>query len=120
MPTTPFAPDPQNEKSVSSAYIAYARRRLLEEYYPRIEKCFDLLSDDDIWWRAHETDNSIGNLILHLSGNIRQWIVGGLGGAPGGRDRDKEFSERDKIPKGELLALFRGVLEEADATLAAF
>ena len=102
---------------IAVEYIAYCRRRLLEEYLPKIRKCVDELSDEDIWWRAHETDNSIGNLILHLSGNIRQWIVSGIGGVPTVRDRPKEFAERGPIPRSELLKKFEDTLHEADGVL---
>ena len=105
---------------VGKELVAYARRRLLEEYFPRIQRCFDELSNDDIWWRAHETDNSIGNLILHLNGNIRQWIISGLGGANDVRERPKEFSERRPMPKAQLLKEFEGTLHEADRVLEQF
>jgi len=98
-------------------FIAYSRRRLLNEYLPRIKRCFDELSEDDIWWRAHETDNSIGNLILHLNGNIRQWIIGGLGGSTDARNRPAEFAERGRIPKEELLSMFERTLMESDTVL---
>ena len=106
--------------AVGSEYIAYCRRRLLNEYLPKIQRCFDELSDDDIWWRTHETDNSIGNLILHLNGNIRQWIISGIGGAADIRNRPLEFSERSHIPKAELLKRFEETLYEADKTLEHF
>lgn len=106
--------------NIGSAYIAYCRRRLLKEYLPKIQRCVHELSEDDIWWRAHETDNSIGNLLLHLSGNIRQWIIAGLGGVQDVRDRTKEFAERTHIPKAELLLMFEETLIEADRVLEQF
>jgi len=116
--------DPEETKTHSSDaganYIAYCRRRLLKEYFPRVQACFETLGEEDIWWRAHETDNSIGNLILHLCGNIRQWIVGGIGEAPDARDRPREFSERGPIPKTELLKRFETTLNEADRVLGQF
>jgi uncharacterized damage-inducible protein DinB len=105
---------------VGKEYILYSRRRLLKEYLPRIEQCLNTLTDDDVWWRAHETDNSIGNLILHLSGNVRQWIVSGIGGAEDKRDRPKEFAEREHISKAELLKRLYITLTEADRVLAEF
>jgi len=105
---------------VGAAYISYCRRRLISEYLPKIRRCLDQLSEEDVWWRAHETDNSIGNLILHLSGNVRQWIISGIGGKPDVRERAKEFSERDKIPKSDLIRIFELALREADEVLARF
>ena len=105
---------------LGNAFIAEARKHLCDEYPRKLRQCIDLLSDEDVWWRTHETDNSIGNLILHLTGNVRQWIVSGIGGAEDKRDRPKEFSERRIIPKAEILAGLEGVLNEADVALQAF
>ena len=106
--------------NIGNEFVTTCRRHLLEEYFPKIKKCFDELTEDDIWWRAHETDNSIGNLILHLSGNIRQWIITGIGGAPDVRNRPLEFSEREHIPKSELMKKFEDTLREADRVLEHF
>lgn len=106
--------------TVGTELIRYCRERLMTEYYPRIERCVNELSQDDIWWRAHESDNSIGNLLLHLRGNIGQWIVTGLGGAPDQRQRDREFSERSNVPKADLLKAFKDTLDAADKVLSEF
>jgi uncharacterized damage-inducible protein DinB len=105
---------------IGTEYIGYCRRRLLHEYLPKITRCVEELSDDDIWWRSHETDNSIGNLILHLSGNVRQWIVSGIGGAADSRNRPAEFAERAHISKTELLHTLERALRDADDALARF
>ncbi len=97
-----------------------ARQFLLRDYLPKIERCLEQLSDAQIWWRANEESNSIGNLLLHLSGNVRQWIVCGLGGRVDRRQRDSEFAQRDEIPRHELLSLVRETLSEADQVLAEF
>ena len=70
----------------------------------RIVACLRLLSDEEIWWRPNAASNSAGNLVLHLSGNMRQWIVSGLGGAPDLRLRDAEFSEKGPLPRSVLVA----------------
>ena len=102
------------------SFIASARAYFAEDYLPKIERSLDLLTDEQIWWRANPQSNSIGNLLLHLSGNVRQWIVCGIGGAADHRDRDAEFAQRDTIPRGELLAHLKQTLREADAALAKF
>jgi hypothetical protein len=84
----------------------------------RIEHCLGQLSDEQVWWRSRPTLNSIGNLILHLCGNVRQWIVAGLGGAPDARNRPAEFSERGPIPRDELLRRLGAVVDKARAELA--
>jgi len=104
----------------ANGFIAHSRRFLSADYLPKIERCLEVLSDDDVWWRANEGSNSIGNLLLHLSGNVRQWIVVGLGGAVDERDRDAEFAQRDLISRDELLTRLRETLREADQTLTNF
>src|SRR5882762_89961 len=105
---------------IGQSFIAGARAYFTDDYLPKIERCLELLSDEQIWWRANSQSNSIGNLLLHLSGNVRQWIVCGLGGAPDERDRDSEFAQRDTIPRDELLAKLKQTLSEADQALAKF
>lgn len=99
-------------------FITISRSLLGQEYLPKIERCLDQLSDSQIWWRTHEEGNSIGNLMLHLSGNARQWIAGGVGGASDHRVRQEEFDRREAIPRAELLDLLRATLAEADGVLA--
>ena len=79
---------------VAHAFIAQSRRFLSDDYLPKIERCLEQLSDEQVWWRANDKSNSIGNLILHISGNARQWIVSGLGGEQDNRRRDDEFAEQ--------------------------
>jgi len=105
---------------VGQSFIAGARASFAEDYLPKIERCLELLRDEQIWWRANPQSNSIGNLLLHLSGNVRQWIVCGVGGARDERDRDSEFAQRDMLPRDELLARLKQTLSEADAALAKF
>ena len=101
----------------SQAFIAHASQFLLGDYLPKIERCLEKLTDEQIWWRANEESNSIGNLILHLCGNARQWIICGVGDAPDNRDRDSEFAQRETIPRDELVALLRSTLTEVPTTL---
>ena len=103
---------------IGQAFIARAQHHLGEDYLPKIERCLGLLSDQQIWWRANEQSNSIGNLLLHLNGNVRQWIVCGLGDATDSRNRDSEFAQRGEIPRAELLDRLQRTVTEAVATLA--
>ncbi len=82
-----------------------------------IKHCVAQLSDEQVWWRPTDNMNSIGNLILHLSGNVRQWIVAGIGGAPDDRQRPREFSERGPIARAELLRRLDDVIAEARRAL---
>lgn len=83
----------------------------------KIEHCLAQLDDEQTWWRSRESGNSIGNLLLHLGGNLTQWIVAAVGGAEDARDRPREFSERGPIPKQQLLTRFGAVIEQAASTL---
>jgi uncharacterized damage-inducible protein DinB len=101
-------------------FIARSRYHLVEDFLPKIERCLEPLTDDQIWWRPNEQSNSIGNLVLHLCGNARQWIVGGVGGAADSRNRDAEFAQRDVVARGELQALLKKTLSDVDDTLGAY
>ena len=79
------------------------KRRLLEESTPRIRKCLESLTDEQIWWRPNDESNSIGNLVLHLSGNVRQWIIAGVAGQVDVRKRQEEFDAKGSMPREELL-----------------
>jgi uncharacterized damage-inducible protein DinB len=108
------------ETDVSQAFIQKARDLLREEYLPKIERCIERLADEQVWWRPNPETNSIGNLLLHLSGNARQWIVSGLGGATDERQRQTEFDERKVIPREELLRILRTATADVDNVLAGF
>lgn len=102
----------------AQTFLSESRRLLTSDYLPKIERCLAELGDEDVWWRPNEASNSIGNLLLHLCGNVRQWIVGGVGGREVERDRQREFDEREHLPAGELLKRIKSVVAEADAVLA--
>ena len=85
----------------------------LNKYLPRIVNCLELLSEEDIWWRPNAASNAAGNIVLHLCGNVRQWIISGLGRNRDVRERDKEFAERGPIPREALITRLKGTVEEA-------
>ena len=101
-----------------AAFLAQSREYLTRHYLPKIGAAIELLSEADLWWRPNPASNSIGNLMLHLAGNIRQWIVSGVGGAPDERNRAEEFARREPIDRDELLALLTEAVLEADAVIA--
>jgi uncharacterized damage-inducible protein DinB len=107
------------------AFIEEARRLLREDYLPKIERCLEQLDDAQLWWRPNEQSNSVANLLLHLAGNARQWIVCGVGGGVDDRARDAEFAAGkggqggEGRPGGaELIERLRATLREADEVLA--
>lgn len=103
---------------VSTMFLKQSMDFLLKGYLPRIEQCFAALREEDIWWRENEASNSIGNLVLHLSGNLQQWIVSGVGGKPDTRTRQTEFDTREGLAGSELIARLKSVVEEAVDILA--
>lgn len=92
--------------------------RLLEvDFLPRLRSCVESLSEQELWWRPNQNCNSVGNLLLHLEGNVRQWVIAGVGGAPDERQRDREFSSREGQSAGQLLSQLEETLSEACATI---
>ena len=89
---------------------------LMTEY---LVTCIKRLSDEQIWRRQGAHENAAGNLVLHLCGNARQWIMHGVGGAEDVRVRDKEFSADGGMSGAELIALFEATMEEAKQVIAA-
>lgn len=83
-----------------------------------IRHCVGQLNTDQLWWRPAEEMNSIANLLLHLAGNLRQWIVAGIGGAADTRERWKEFEQRDVIPTGELMTQLAFAVDDSKDALA--
>jgi uncharacterized damage-inducible protein DinB len=93
------------------------KRRVFIESYPRIFKCVDLLSDDQLWHRPNANTNSVANLILHLHGNMRQWMMTTFNGNEDIRKRSEEFEIEKRIPKKELISLLLDLKEELEEIL---
>jgi hypothetical protein len=81
--------------------------------FQRIEHCVAQLSDDQLWSRPRPEMNSIANLMLHLSGNVGQWVIAAIENAPPTRNRPAEFAERGPIPRDHLLQTLRGAVDRA-------
>lgn len=91
---------------------------LINHYLPKIERCLERLTDQQVWWRPTSQSNSIGNLILHLCGNARQWILSGVQVRPDERARDLEFAQTEIIPKQELLKALQATVGEIEKVLS--
>lgn len=87
---------------ITRLFLSSSAQVIAGQFWTRICTCLDSLTDDQVWWRPNESSNSIGNLLLHLNGNLRQWILSGLGGEQDARDRDSEFNERGPVPVAVL------------------
>ena len=103
---------------MTEQFLNASRDYLLDQYLPRIRLCCQSLTEADIWWRPVEESNSIGNLILHIEGNARQWLIGGVGQRTNRRDRDGEFAARGGHTRDELLAHITSTFREIDDVLA--
>ena len=97
-------------------FLGYSVEKL-RQLESRILDCLDRLSWDQVWWRGAEENNSVGNLVLHLSGNVRQWIISSVGGRPDTRNRDAEFAARGSVDILELRTTLRETVDEAVAVI---
>ncbi|MBN9119674.1 MAG: DUF1572 family protein [Planctomycetes bacterium] len=91
----------------------------LDAALSRIAHCVGQLSEEQVWWRPPQGMNAVGNLLLHLTGNVKQTIADNLTGTPDTRDRPAEFAARDPFPKAELLRRLTEVVRQAKAAFAA-
>ena len=102
--------------TAESIFLEHAAKKL-DTYCGRIVTCIGKLTPDQIWMRGAENQNAVGNLVLHLNGNVRQWILSGVGGEPDYRVRDSEFSARGGIAPAQLTALLQGTVNQAAALI---
>jgi uncharacterized damage-inducible protein DinB len=102
--------------TVERLFIEFSINKL-EQLHSRIKDCLNKLGEDEIWARGAENENAIGNLVLHLTGNVRQWIVAGVGGETDTRLRDQEFNARGDTHKQELIDRLEATLAQAKAVL---
>jgi uncharacterized damage-inducible protein DinB len=103
---------------VSSLFIEKARYLLGTEYRTKLRKAIEALPAEDLWWRANPESNSVGNLLLHMAGNLRQWVVSGVGGAEDKRFRAGEFEADGGQSVQEVWAVVESALSDADRVLA--
>jgi uncharacterized damage-inducible protein DinB len=99
-------------QALDRIFLDYSHRELVQ-LCGRIEDCLSRLTAEQVWARGSENENAIGNLVLHLSGNVRQWITAGVGGKPDIRVRDREFSARGDVEPGALAERLKGTVDEA-------
>jgi len=106
------------ESGVVGLFLELSRTRLIDDDWPRLRSCVESLTPEQVWWRPNEASNSIGNLLLHLNGNVRQWLVSSFNHEEDARDRPAEFAERQMIPPATLLAKLDATMREASAVLS--
>jgi uncharacterized damage-inducible protein DinB len=106
------------DQQVATVFLDVSCRRVgqMTEY---LVACLNKLSDEQVWRRGGAHENTVGNLVLHLCGNARQWVISGVGGAEDVRVRDKEFSADGEMSGAELITLFETTMEEVKTVIAA-
>ncbi len=101
-----------SEKHVSNEFVAYSARKL-SDHLAQVRRCVALLSEEQAWYRPNDRSNSVANLLLHLTGNIRQWIIGGIAGRPIQRNRQGEFDARNSVSKEQAFAELESTVADA-------
>lgn len=105
------------DKRLAEIFLEFSRNKLLKQSWPRLRTCVESLSEEQVWWRPNEASNSVGNLLLHLNGNVRQWLVDSFNCENDKRDRPAEFSARDGITAPVLLERLGATMDEAAGVL---
>jgi hypothetical protein len=104
--------------SITTEFLDFSRQKLVEQYWPRLRTCVESLTAEQVWWRPNTASNSIGNLLLHLNGNIWQWLVASFNRLEDVRNRPAEFGERNLIPPSTLLQQLSTTMQQASEVLA--
>ena len=103
---------------VAGLFLEHSRRKLFGEWWPRLRSMAEGLSEEQLWWRPNEASNSIGNLLVHLNGNVRQWMVASFNRQEDLRNRPAEFAEKAGGTASEVLAPLGATMDEAAAVLS--
>jgi len=103
--------------TISRLFLEFSRHKLLDHYWTRLRACVEPLSEEQVWWRPNEASNSIGNLILHLNGNVRQWLLDSFNGTSDERNRPAEFAATSGLTAAQLLERLSATMAGAEAVL---
>jgi hypothetical protein len=106
-----------NDNQLASVFLEFSRTKLLGQFWPRMKECVAPLTAEQVWWRPNDASNSIGNLLLHLDGNVRQWLVDSFNKSEDQRNRPAEFAAQSGLSAAELLARLGATLDEAAKVL---
>jgi len=110
----------EQEKSLNDVALAALRGRITQIIPSQVRSSIEALNDEQLWWRPNEHTNSVGNLVLHVSGSMRYYLSRGVGGYEYNRNRPAEFAERGPIPREQLLAAFDEAISQAGNVLDSF
>ena len=106
------------QTDIATLFLAHSRKKLFTEWWPRLQATVAPLGEEQLWWRPNQASNSIGNLLLHLNGNVRQWIVASFNRQEDARNRPAEFEEKSGGPPSAVLARLSATMNEASAVLS--
>jgi hypothetical protein len=106
------------QEDVAALFLEFSRQKLLEQYWPRLRRCLEPLTDEQVWWRPNEASNSIGNLVLHLNGNVGQWLVASFNRLDDLRNRSAEFAACGRLSTKTLLDQLGATMQQASEVLA--
>jgi hypothetical protein len=115
MDTHPPAP---HGITTTECFLDFSRTKLMEQYWPRLRRAVEPLSEEHVWWRPNSASNSIGNLILHLNGNVGQWIVASFNRLEDARNRPAEFDATGERSPAELLSILSETMDKVASVLA--
>lgn len=101
---------------MSAVALAALRSRITRVFPAQVRAAVDTLTEEQMWWRPNEESNSVGNIVLHLTGSLNHFLNRNIGGIEYARDRAAEFAERRAIPKKELLAMLDDMVARAERT----
>jgi hypothetical protein len=107
-----------SDASIAASFLEFSRRKLLDQYWPRLRSSVESLTTEQVWFRPNPACNSVGNLILHLNGNVGQWLVASFNHLEDERNRPAEFNERRRIASKLLLDRFDETMQEATKVLS--
>jgi hypothetical protein len=107
----------ETNAELAKVFLAFSRDRLIDRQWTRMKACVAPLTVEQVWWRPNEASNSIGNVLLHLNGNVTQWLVDSFSGNDDKRDRPAEFSADGGLTAAELLERLGATLERAAKVL---
>jgi hypothetical protein len=105
------------DTDLATIFLAFSRNKLLNQYWPRLKTCVEPMTVEQVWWRPNQASNSIGNLILHLNGNMTQWLVASFNKDEDKRNRPEEFAAQGGLAAGELLGYLGATVAEGEKVL---
>jgi len=102
---------------IATLFLDFSRHKLFAQYWSRMHTTVEPLTEEQVWWRPNDASNSIGNLLLHLNGNVYQWLVASFNQLEDDRNRAAEFNQRGEMPASVLLDRLGSTMEQARLVL---